>query len=49
MIATDLSKQHELDADLKAIQEFNSTGNLYIGWNTNGQIINDDTAMFFII
>ena len=49
MIAADLSKQHALDADQKAIQQINSTGNLDIGWNTDGQIITDDTAMFFII
>ena len=28
MIATDLSKQQALDADLKAIQQINFTGNL---------------------
>ena len=40
MIATDLSKQHALDADPKAIQQINSTGNLS---GTNNRLI------FFII
>ena len=40
MIATDLSKPHALDADPKAIQQFNSTGNLS---GTNNRLI------FFII
>ena len=40
MIAIDLSKQQALDADRKAIQQINFTGNL----NRRGQ-----TTMFFII
>ena len=40
MIATYLSKQEDLDADPKAIQQINFTGNL----NRNG-----NTTMFFII
>ena len=49
MIAIDLSKQPALDADPKAIQEINFTGNLERGWNTDGEIINVSTIMFFII
>ena len=48
MIATDLSKQQTLDADPKAIQPFNFTGNL-IRQNAQRQNINDNTIMFFII
>ena len=44
MIAIDLSKQQELDADLKTIQQINFTGNL--NW---GQNVNDNTIMIFII
>ena len=40
MIAIDLSKQQELDADLKAIQQINFTGNL------SG---NNNRLIFFII
>ena len=40
MIAIDLSKQQELDADPRAIQQFNFTANLY---RDNG------ARMFFII
>ena len=40
MIATDLSKQQTLDADPKAIQQINFTGNL------KGE---GNTTMFFII
>ena len=40
MMATYLSKQEDLDADPKAIQQINFTGNL----NRNG-----NTTMFFII
>ena len=40
MIATDLSKQQELDADPKAIQQINFTGNVDCAGNT---------TMFFII
>ena len=48
MIATDLSKQQTLDADPKAIQQINFTGNL-IRQNAQRQNINDNTIMFFII
>ena len=44
MIAIDLSKQQALDADPKAIQQINFTGNL--NW---GQNVNDNTTMFFVI
>ena len=44
MIAIDLSKQQVVDADLKAIQQFNFTGNL-----NRGENINDNITMFFII
>ena len=47
MIAIDLSKQQVLDADPKAIQQINFTGNL-ITQNTQGQNINDNIIMFFI-
>ena len=40
MIATDLSKQQELDADSRAIQQINFTANLERAGNT---------TMFFII
>ena len=40
MIATDLSKQQALDADLKAAQKTNFTGNLDLS---------ESTTMFFII
>ena len=40
MIAIDLSKQQALDADLKAVQQINFTGNLDCAGNT---------AIFFII
>ena len=40
MVATDLSRQNELDADPKAIQQINFTANL----NRDG-----NTAIFFII
>ena len=40
MKAIDLSKQQELDADPKAMQHINFTGNL---------ICEGDTSMFFII
>ena len=42
--AIDLSKQQELDADPKAIQQISFTGNLKRGEN-----VNDNTIMFFII
>ena len=42
-IATDLSKQQAFDADIKAIQQINFTGNLNRGENVN------DNTMFFII
>ena len=44
MIAIDLSKQQVVDADLKAIQQFNFTGNL-----NRGEDVNDNITMFFII
>ena len=44
MIAVDLSKQQALDADQKAIQQINFTGNL--NWGEN---VNNNTIMFFII
>ena len=40
MIAIDLSRQNELDADLRAIQQINSTANLDRAGNT---------TIFFII
>ena len=42
MIATDLSKQHALDLDLKAIQQISFKGNLNRGRN-----VNENAAMFF--
>ena len=48
MIAMHLSKQQAFDADPKAIQQINFTGNL-IRHNTISQNINDNTIMFFII
>ena len=44
MIAIDLSKQQALDADPKAIQQINFTGNL-----NRGQNVNNNTIMFLII
>ena len=41
MIATDLSKQQVLDADLKAIQQINFTGNLDPAGNTTFFIIEE--------
>ena len=49
MMAIDLSKQQALDADTKAIQQIDFTGNLNRGKNDQGQDINDNTTMFFII
>ena len=49
MIAIDLSKQPALDADLKAIQKINFTGNLERSRNADHQITNVNTTMFFII
>ena len=43
-IAIDLSKQQALDADPKAIQQINFTGNL-----NRGQNVNNNTIMFLII
>ena len=43
MIAIDLSKQQALDADPKAIQQINFTGNL-----NRGENMNNNTIMFFI-
>ena len=47
MIAIDLSKQQTLDADPKALQQINFTGNLICESNQD-QNINDNTTMFFI-
>ena len=44
MIAIDLSKQQELDADPKSIHQINFTGNL-----NRGENVNDITITFFII
>ena len=43
MLAIDLSTQQEMDADPKAIQQINFTGNL--NWGEN---VNDNTIMVFI-
>ena len=43
MLAIDLSTQQEIDADPKAIQQINFTGNL--NWGEN---VNDNTIMVFI-
>ena len=48
MIAIDLSKQHALDADPKAIKQINFTWKLN-RQNAQGQNMNDNTTMFFII
>ena len=48
MIVIDLKKQPALDADPKAIQQINFTGNL-VHENNDGQNVNDNTTMFFII
>ena len=42
MIATDLSKQQALDADTRAIQEINFTGNLDQAGNTTMFFINEE-------
>ena len=47
MIAIDLSKQQTLNADPKAIQKINFTGNLDRGRNADGQIINANTTFSF--
>ena len=44
IIAADLSKQQKLDADPKAIQQINFTGNL-----NRSEDANDNRTMFFII
>ena len=44
IIAINLSKQQALDADPKAIQQINFTGNL-----NRGQNVNNNTIMFLII
>ena len=49
MIVTDLSKKRALDADPKAIQQINFTGNLNRGKNAQGEDINVNAIMFFII
>ena len=43
MIAIDLSKQQALDADPKAMQQINFTGNL-----NRGENVNNNAIMFFI-
>ena len=48
MIAIDLDKQQALDADPKAMQQINFTGNLNRA-NNDGQNVNENTTMFFII
>ena len=48
MIAIYLNKQQALDADPKAIQQINFTGNLTRA-NNDGQNVNENTTMFFII
>ena len=48
MIGIDLNKQQVLDADQKAIQQINFTGNLDRGRNNQSQITNANTIMFFI-
>ena len=48
MIGIDLSKQQVLNADPKAIQQINFTGNLN-RQNAKGQNINVNTKIFFII
>ena len=47
MTAIDLSKQKALDAAPKAMQQISFTRNS-IRQNAKGQIINDNTTMFFI-
>ena len=42
MIATDLSKQQALDADLKAAQKINFTGNLDLSESTTIFFINEE-------
>ena len=49
VIAIDLSKQLALDANRKAIKQINFTRNLIRGRNVDGQIINANATMFFII
>ena len=44
MIAIDLSKQKELDANLKVIQKIDFMGNL-----NRGQNINDNTTTFSLL
>ena len=44
MLAIDSSKQQALHADLKAIHEIYFTENL-----NGGEVVNDNTNMFFII
>ena len=48
MIAIDLKKQQALDADPKAMQQINFTGNL-VHENNDGQNVNNNTKLFFII
>ena len=44
MIVIDLSKQQGLDADTKAVQQLNFTGNL-----NRDEVFNDNSIMLFII
>ena len=44
MIAIDLSKQKDIDADTKSIQQINFRGNL-----NRGEDLNDNKTIFFII
>ena len=44
MIAIDLSRQKGFDADPKAIQQTNFTGNL-----NSGRHVNENSTIFFII
>ena len=43
MMAIDVSKQQAFDADSKAIQQINLTGNL-----TPGEDVNDNTTIFSV-
>ena len=48
MIAIDLSNEQAIDADPKAIQQINFTGNLSRKDN-QGQNISDNTRMFLLL
>ena len=49
MIPIDLLKKQALDADPKAMQQISFTGTLDRGRNFDGEIVNDNRIMFFII